>query len=592
MSNSKEGEKNIIKKSMKEAFEAIRPSKDVIRVGAKKKRLTLRDWLWLYPNNIDRLFKNTAPLSFIVIFSIVGIGLFLFLTSSTFANVISKEKEDVFVEGSVGAISSFNPLFTSQSNVDADIRALVFEKFVNISKDGTPTPGIAKEWSSSADGKTYEITISLDHRWQDDKPLTIEDVLFTFEIANELTSKFSYDTIGAPLTGVKIEKISEEKIKFTLSESNATFFEAISVYIVPKHKFENVRTSDIPFNAFAKYPLGSGPYEVYRSEPNVVYLRASEYFSSKPNIETVIYRVYSSYTALEAAFRNGVLDAMGTVDQFSMSYVDEYTGYKQYSVRLDSRLRMIFFNTRKEKYESKEFRIAINHLTDKEMLLEKANISGEVAYSPISQSSWAYSEGNVIKYEYNPQRAMEILNNLGYVKNEDSGYYETADKKILSLTLSYYENPLNERIASALKELWKEEGVVLNLEPLSYTQLTQEIVATRDFELLMYEVETTIDPDQYNLWHSLKSNYPDLNLSGYSYERVDILLEEARKSIKRDKRVSNYALFQKYLTQDSPVIFLYHPRYIYVIKDNVEIGDISGILYPYQRFDTISNWRK
>ena len=592
MSNSKEGEKNIIKKSMKEAFEAIRPSKNVIKVGAKKKRVTLRDWLWLYPNNIDKLFKNTAPLSFIVIFSIVGIALFLFLTSSTFANVISKEKEDVFVEGSVGAISSFNPLFTSQSNVDADIRALVFEKFINISKDGSPTAGIAKEWKSSADGKTHEITISLDHKWQDGKPLTIDDVLFTFEIANELTSKFSYDTIGAPLTGVKIEKISEEKIKFTLSESNATFFEAISVYIVPKHKFENVRTSDIPFNAFAKYPLGSGPYEVYRSEPNVVYLRASEYFSSKPNIETVIYRVYSSYTALEAAFRNGVLDAMGTVDQFSMSYVDEYTGYKQYSVRLDSRLRMIFFNTRKEKYESKEFRIAINHLTDKEMLLEKANISGEVAYSPISQSSWAYSEGNVIKYEYNPQRAMEILNNLGYVKNEDSGYYETADKKILSLTLSYYENPLNERIASALKELWKEEGVVLNLEPLSYTQLTQEIVATRDFELLMYEVETTIDPDQYNLWHSLKSNYPDLNLSGYSYERVDILLEEARKSIKRDKRVSNYALFQKYLTQDSPVIFLYHPRYIYVIKDNVEIGDISGILYPYQRFDTISNWRK
>ena len=592
MSNSKEGEKNIIKKSMKEAFEAISPSKNVIKVGAKKKRVTLRDWLWLYPNNIDKLFKNTAPLSFIVIFSIVGIALFLFLTSSTFANVISKEKEDVFVEGSVGAISSFNPLFTSQSNVDADIRALVFEKFINISKDGSPTAGIAKEWKSSADGKTHEITISLDHKWQDGKPLTIDDVLFTFEIANELTSKFSYDTIGAPLTGVKIEKISEEKIKFTLSESNATFFEAISVYIVPKHKFENVRTSDIPFNAFAKYPLGSGPYEVYRSEPNVVYLRASEYFSSKPNIETVIYRVYSSYTALEAAFRNGVLDAMGTVDQFSMSYVDEYTGYKQYSVRLDSRLRMIFFNTRKEKYESKEFRIAINHLTDKEMLLEKANISGEVAYSPISQSSWAYSEGNVTKYEYNPQKAMEILNNLGYVKNEDSGYYETADKKILSLTLSYYENPLNERIASALKELWKGEGVVLNLEPLSYTQLTQEIVATRDFELLMYEVETTIDPDQYNLWHSLKSNYPDLNLSGYSYERVDILLEEARKSIKRDKRVSNYALFQKYLTQDSPVIFLYHPKYIYVIKDTVEIGDISGILYPYQRFDTISNWRK
>lgn len=590
MQNSKEGEKNSLRKSMKEAFEIVKPSKNVIKVGPKRKKKSIRDWLWEYPSNVDNLFKNTAPLSFILIFSIVGIALFLFLTSSTFANVLSKDRDEVFVEGSVGAISTFNPIFTSQSSVDADIRALVFEKLINISKDGTPVAGIAKEWKSSADGKSYEITISPDHKWQDGKPLTIEDVLFTFDISKELTSKHNYDTIGSPLQDVKIEKVAEDKIRFTLSESNATFFEAISVYIIPKHRFEGIRTTDIPFNSFAKYPLGSGPYEVYRSEPNVVYLKSSDYYSPKPNIETFIYRVYSTNTALESAFRNGILDAMGTVDQFSVSYVDEYSGYKEYSVTLDSRLRMIFFNTRKEKLETKEFRIALNHLIDKNRLIEKANISGDVSYSPISSSSWAYSESNTIKYEYNQARATEILNNLGYVKNSSSGYFETEDKKILSLTLSYYDNELNERIASVLKGLLKEEGVVLNLEPLTYTQLTQEIVATRDFELLMYEIETTIDPDQYNLWHSLKSNYPDLNLSGYSYERVDILLEEARKSVKKDKRVSNYALFQKYITQDVPVILLYHPKYIYVIREDVNIQDIGNIVFPYQRFDKVYQW--
>jgi len=592
MSNSKENEKKSIRKSMKEAFELIKPSKSVIKVGSKKQKLSLRDWLWEYPYNIDKLFKNTAPLSFILIFSLIGISLFAFLTSETFANVLSKEKEDIFVEGSVGAISSFNPLFTSQSNVDADIRALVFEKFINVSKDGTPTEGIAKEWSSTADGKTYDITISLDHKWQDGKSLTMDDVLFTFEIGKELNSKYSYDTIGTPLSNVKIEKISEDTIRFTLSEGNATFYEAISVYIVPKHKFDGIRTADIPFNSFIRYPLGSGPYQVYRSEPNVVYLRASQYYSSVPKIDTFVYRIYSNSDVLEAAFRNGVLDAMGTVDQFSVSYINEYSGYKEYSVILNSRLRIIFFNTRKEKFETKEFRIAINYLIDKNVLLEKANISGEVAYSPIPSSSWAYSEGNIVKYEYSPEKATEIFNNLGYIKNQESGYFETEDKKILSLTLSYYDNDFNERIALALKDILKSEGVVLNLEPLSYTQLTQEIVATRDFELLMYEVETTIDPDQYNLWHSLKTNYPDLNLSGYSYERVDILLEEARKSLKKDKRVSNYALFQKYLTQDVPVIFLYHPKYVYVIKEDINIGDISNILYQYQRFDTVSSWEK
>lgn len=583
---------NIIKKSMKEAFQSIRPSKNIINVSQKKQRGTLRDWLWDYPLNIGKLFKDTAPLSFIIMFSLIGISLFVFLTSSTFANVITKEKEDIYVEGSVGAISSFNPLFTSQSSVDADIRELVFEKFILITQDGKPQKEIAQDWSISADGKTYDFTISLNHKWQDGKPLTIDDVMFTFEIAKELASQYSYDTIGSSLTSVEITKVDESKVRFTLTESNATFFEAISVYIIPKHKFDGVKVMDIPFDSFAKYPLGSGPYQIYRSEPNVVYLKASEYYSIKPKIDTFIYRLYSNHEALEAAFRNGILDAMGSVDEFSISYSKEYSGYKEYSVILNSRLRMIFFNTRKERLENKDVRIALNYITNKELLMEKANISGEIAYGPIPSTSWAYSEKDVLKYEYQPEKALEIFNRLGYTKSESDGYFQTEDKKILSFTLSYFDNPLNTRIATSLEQLWKQEGVVLNLEPLSYTQLTQEILATRDFELLMYEVETTIDPDQYNLWHSLKTNYPDLNLSGYTYERVDILLEEARQSQKRDKRISNYALFQKYLTQDAPVIFLYHPKYTYVVKNDIKISDISNIMYPYQRFHNISTWEK
>ncbi len=586
------GKENTISKSMKEAFQSIRPSHAVINVGSKSKKISLRDWLWQYPLNIGKFLKDTAPLSFIIIFSILGIGIFTFLTSSSFANVIVKEKDDIFVEGSVGAISSFNPIFTSQSNVDADIRALAFEKFINISSNGKPLEGIAKEWSVSADGKTYEFVIEDSHIWQDGMPLTIDDILFTFEISKELSSKYNYDTIGSPLVDVLIEKVDESRIKFTLNQSSATFFEAVSVYIIPKHRFENIDVIDIPFDSFAKYPLGSGPYEVYRSEPNVVYLRASQYYPQKPKIDTFIYRLYSSYDALEAAFRNGILDAMGTVDEFSISYKDEYSGYRQYSVVINSRLRMIFFNTRKERLENKDIRIALNHLTNKELLLEKAKISGKLAYGPIAETSWAYKEDSIVKYEYNPEKAKEIFNRLGYVRSDSNEYYETEDKKILSFGLSYYENTLNERIALALKELWKEEGIVLELEPLSYTQLTQEIVATRDFEMLMYEVETTIDPDQYNLWHSLKVSYPDLNLSGYSYERVDILLEEARQSIKEEKRSSNYALFQKYLTQDAPVIFLYHPNYVYLVRDNIKISDISNILYPYQRFENIALWEK
>ena len=591
MSKSEVSEKKNRLVSMKEAFLRVNPSKTVIKTGIKN-RQSFREWLWNYPSNLSNFFQKTSPISFILVFMLLGGSLFFFFRSNIFANAISNEKNDVFVEGNIGAISSFNPLFATQNPVDSDIQALVFEKFVNISNDGKPQDGIAIDWIVSSDGKTYDFVISLDHTWQDGQPLTMEDILFTFDISKELSSNLGYDTVGTALTDVKINMISDDKLRFTLPESNATFFEAISVYIVPAHKFEEMQLADIPFSSFAKYPIGSGPYEVYRSEPNVVYLKASNYFWVTPKIETFIYRLYSDYENLEAAFRNGILDAMGGVNGNDMSYIEEYSGYSSKEVTLNSRLRMIFFNTRKEKLQSKEIRQALNYLTNKEKLLEMSNISGVLANGPISSISWAYDTKEVSVYAFNQEKANKILNNLGYSKNEETGYYEKEDKKILSFTLSYYDNSLNERLANSLKELWKAEGIVLNLEPLSYKQITQEIVATRDFELLMFEVETTVDPDQYNLWHSLKSNYPDLNISGYSYERVDILLEDARRSTKLETREKNYSLFQRYLTQDSPAIFLYHPNYTYVVKDTVQISDISSIYYPYQRFDNVEYWSK
>ena len=112
-------------------------------------------------------------------------GIFSFFRSNIFADLVTSEKTQIFVEGNVGAISSFNPLYITQNVVDSDIQALVFEKFIEISKDGQPKEKIAKDWVVSGDGKTYDFTINLDHKWQDGVPLTIDDVIFTFEIAKE-----------------------------------------------------------------------------------------------------------------------------------------------------------------------------------------------------------------------------------------------------------------------------------------------------------------------------------------------------------------------------------------------------------------------
>jgi peptide/nickel transport system substrate-binding protein len=568
MSKSKDSKKEKDVVSMQEAFDKVSPQEN--RKNSKNKRgFNIRDFFWNYPDAIGRFLKLTSPLSTIIVFALLGFGMFTFLRSDTFAQKISSQESSYYVEGRVGAISTFNPLFANQNDVDKAIQELVFEKFVYINSSGEILPAIAKKWRVSDDGKIYEFDIGLDHTWSDGESLTIDDVYFTFDTAIKLSTEHGYDSIASGFTGVEIEIVDEDTIKFTLPEINAIFTELVSVYIVPEHVLSDVSLAEMPFDRFARNPVGSGPYRVSRSEPNIVHLTASSYFNPQPKISNIIVRIYSDVEALESAFRNGLLDAVLLQHNDSANFVDEYASYNLHVLDLPYRQRILFFNLRKEKFQDENLRKGINYLIDKEKLLEQSGISAQIIKGPIYEESWAYSSD--IDYPtYSPKNAIEVLEDTGYTRNETNGYFETDEGKLLTFTVSYLDNDVNNRLSNTLASLLKDEGVIMNLEPLTYSQLTQEIVATRNFELLMYEIEVTVDPDQYNLWHSIQKEYPNLNLSGYEFSRVDILLEEGRRKIDKKERKEDYALFQKYLIDDMPAIFLYRPSYVYVVRDGIE----------------------
>lgn len=573
---------------MKEAFEKIevikrKPAKDENKGG-------FRNTWWKYPSFLEKVIKVSRPVSYILLFSAFGFLICMYLVNDDFMAKFKIQDESTFVEGSVGAISSLNPIFLTQNPIDKSIHELVFEKFIEIDNEGNPLPGIATSWEASEDNLSYTFNISTGHMWQDGEPLTIDDVVFTFDTAIKLAEKYGEDSVGVPLSGVEIERIDEDSIKFVLEDTNAIFFETVSIYILPEHRLESVSLGDMKFDVFTKYPLGSGPYKVVKSEPNIVVMEASEYYPSDISILNFTYRIYDTLESLEIAFRNGELDAVSGVDSGGLDFVYEYSKYKVLKTSLEQRTRMIFFNMRRDSLSDEGIRQALNYITDKETLLSDAGIPGEIALGVISSNSWAFNS-EASQYLYSPEEANELLEDLGYTKNEKSGLYEGEDNKVLSFTLSYLENDSNTRLVNALKEQWEENGILLNLEPLTYDQITQEVISTRNFEMLLYEVETTVDPDQYNLWHSLKKDYPDQNLSGYDYERVDILLEEGRTELSKKDRKEKYILFQKYLMSDAPAIFLYHPQYVYVVQSDLNGPDLEEISLPEERFKNITEWQ-
>jgi peptide/nickel transport system substrate-binding protein len=591
MSKSKGQKKVPAKVSMKEAFDTIstKVAKKKTGQNGSKKTNPIREFFWNYPDHLARIWKLTSPLSTILLFSVIGFALFSFLRSDTFAEKVSSREYNYFVEGRVGAISTFNPLFSNQNDVDKAIQELVFEKFLYVDSTGEVLPGIATKWDITNDGKVYTFDIVLDHVWSDGTSLTMDDVYFTFNTAIVLSKDQGYDTVASGLIDVEIEIVDEDTIKFVLPETNSVFPELASIYIVPKHILEDVSLYEMPFDRFSRNPVGSGPYWIYRSEPNIVYLQSSEHYQPTPNISNIVVRVYSDIEKLESAFRNGLLDAVLLPNNDTADFVDEYATFDSHKLDLPYRQRSLFFNLRKEKLQNESLRKGLSMLIDKESLLEDSGVRGELSSGPIYQNSWAFAKD--IDYPtYNPEEAEKLLKDAGYTKNESNGYFETEEDKLLTLTISFLDNDVNQRMLNTLSTLLKDEGIIINLEPLTYSQLTQEILATRNFEVLMYEIELTVDPDQYNLWHSLQKDYPNLNLSGYEFSRVDIILEEARRESSKSERKESYALFQKYLMADTPAIFLYRPSYLYVVRDAITGLEYDGIVRLEDIYRNICTW--
>lgn len=556
----------------------------------KSSRIGLRDHLWNYPIYIQKLVTVTSPFSYILIYLLVGILFFTNVSAGNLDKYILKRPENRLVEGTVGSITLLNPIFIPQTQADRDIQRLVYQKLIDVDMNGDPLPEVAKSWKVSSDKKKYDFTLNENLFWQDGVKLTADDVVFTFETAISLAQNYSKDTVGQSLEGVKIKKTSDYSLQITTQEANATFFESVAVYIVPKHLLSEVPLRTFETSLFEDFPVGSGAYKVASKADSGILLERNLFYPTLAKIEFIEYRLYPNVKELEIAFRNGLLDTVGNMSLMDILYLNEYSGnYNVLQTVLPFRKKILFINNRDKLLESASLRKGLNYITDKEALIKDANVDGVKSDTSFAESSWAY-DGSLAHLVYDPKKAAAELGGAGYEKDEQTGFFETEDGKILTLTLSYLDNDQNRRIGEALKKIWEDEGVILQLNPQGYEEMTKETLATRDFELLLYEIEITVDPDQYNLWHSLRSDYPNLNLSGYNYDRADLLLERGRQATSRNERKENYSILQRILLLDAPAIVLYSPKYNYVVNDRVEGVTLEGVEFPSDRFNHIVDW--
>lgn len=559
----------------------------------------LRDLLWSYPQLIISLVSRLRFL-FTVIF---GMAFGVLLLLGVWGVSRSKVNRAIF-DGTlhIGVVSTFtaiNPLDVGSSETEKIIAKLLFNGLISIDESGRMYPELADTWEVSPDGKTYTFFLKKNIKWHDGVELTAKDVASTFALLQSSKS----GNLGAIAEKVKVSVGGPYEISFTLPQPNAAFLELMTLPILPDHIYKNMTFGRITELGDSLTPIGTGPYQfVSHKGNNTVVVANQQYFKGAPRIPSVTIAHFASYETAQKAFLKGDIHVLTPLEgaslQDMMSHISESSHIKISAIPQSNNMRLVFFNVKK-KADATEAQQSLAILNDVRLAfsyaVNRADISllipfSRPAYGPYDTSSYIYSAESVAAYGFSLSKANETLEKAGWKYANPGALYRTKGDNELRLTLTYLQTDINQTIASQLKRQAEQVGINLSLRAVTGDELQQSILSLRDFELLLFEVQTGVDPDQYGLWHSSQAAFPGLNLGGFSSSVVDNLLEKGRLQLNRDKRITVYTDLQKQLLKDVPALFLYHPAQIEVYFDIINRQLPDSVVDVTDRYSSIHEW--
>lgn len=320
-------------------------------------------------------------------------------------------------------------------------------------------------------------------------------------LASDVNLKFS---------DVATVAIDQKTIKFMLKE--------------PFSPFPNVASKPI----FRTGLLGTGEYKVTGITKNGQTIEKLVLVPVKDKTKPKkIFRFYPTEETARDGFKLGEVDLLKDIIR-----PEDLLEWKKVEVSPEikmDRFVAVFFNTNNSSLEAKSTRQALAYAIKKDWPLRALN--------PINPSSWAYNK-DVKPYDYNLENAKKLLENNTDNNQDNSGALKEIELSTFSSLLP---------VAEQIKKNWEELGITTKIKVINSV--------SEDFQALLATQEIPSDPDQYLFWHSTQTT----NISHYKSPKVDKLLEDGRKTSEEDKRKPIYQDFQRFLVEDTPAVFLFHP---------------------------------
>lgn len=502
----------------------------------------------------------------------------------------------VISEGVVGTFSNANPIFTS-NNVDSSVSRLVFSGLLTYNEQNELVGDLAASWDVDARGTTYTARLKPNITWHDGKPLTADDVVFTYKTIQNPDAKSPLQVSWA---NIKVEKVSNTVVRFILPNAYTPFPHSLTTGIVPEHLLKDIPIAQLRSAAFNnKEPVGSGPFKWQSisvtgnanertQKQRIQLVRFDEFHGVPAKIDGITMSAFQNSQDMTDAFNDRkIMNAVG------LSYYD--TESKKDDTKLlsypETASTMLFLKNTNPILSDANVRRAIVSGTNVPQLISELGYPVIPVNSPLLKSQVGYNAG-ITQRPFNKEEAIQLLNTAGWVLPEGKTIRE-KDGKQLTLKLISESSPEYSKLTSTIQKQWEEIGVKADVSLQPSDVIGQSYILAHNYDVLLYGINIGPDPDVYPYWHSSQADVRSqgrLNLSEYKSAVADSALEAGRTRIDEKLRAAKYKPFLEAWRADAPAVGIYQPNLFVVNNQQIYGMDQKTINTPADRYNNVVNW--
>ena len=520
-----------------------------------------------------------------IILSILLIALFIYLLIGDMSDTSESGADPLILQyGLTLEASGFDPHINSSAELGIVLRQVYDTLLYRHPETNEFVPGLAESWRVSSDGRTYEFALRQDIRFHDGTPFNAAAVAANLDRILSKTAPVSQKAqfLLGPYESHEI--VSEYAIRIQLTQPYTPLLDGLSqVYLAMASP---AALTEYSRNRYQFHQVGTGPFRFIEYLPgNRIVLERWEEYAWAPSfftplaedvINKIVFRFYEDPPTRHIALQNGAAHVMGELPPLNAASLSEDDAIQILPTNIPGQPLQFLIHTGSAPTNEIAVRQALLYATDRRAIAQLVYQGfPPIARGPLGSKTLYYDAHAGAEYDYDPERARQLLADAGYRDDDNDGVLEREGQPLqLEMVIPNW-NFLPDA-AQLLQEQWRAVKIRLILQPVpGYAALLARIDED-DYHLAPFN---NFGPDPAMLADYFHSE-GNRNWSRYVDATLDEILLRAGQSEDASERSELYARAQQSIMREALVLPL-----VEFVNINAASRRVVGLQYdPYGWF--------